>query len=456
MSIKELIDSLLLRRKLFFFLAALSVVLCSAGLKANENYTAEIIIKYIGASAEEGLAENGEKINPYEINSSQVVKNAVTELGLNKSNIERICRSITITPIISIAEQEKHASWLDKFSDYEKNEEGKKHTVYYSVKYTTPEGKDYAKRMLSAIISQYRLYYVKKYTYGNDVTQLPGEAALQYDYYDTVDMLRKKINANIEYISDIAASDTDYRSPKTGYSLMDLVNEYTSLRDRNLSIAEQTTLENGITKDAGYLKNSLQNKIIDAQYEIELNSKKAETQKTLMTVYSEKNRQYLWDKDSNKNSGDSESSQVRENVERDQYYTHNKTVYDNLVLDYAKYRTNALNNDIDRQIYESDIKSFSESTNNEDQQMQLLNILKTTCENFNELYELTSNTIDDYNIYKSAKSIESISGVVSRKTASTIFYYGVSIIIAMAFGVFLSVLFAYLKKGKEFNNDKSL
>ena len=58
--------------------------------------------------------------------------------------------------------------------------------------YKTSEGDDYAKRMLSAIISQYRLYYVEKYTYSSDITELSGEAAMQYDYYDTVDMLREK------------------------------------------------------------------------------------------------------------------------------------------------------------------------------------------------------------------------------------------------------------------------
>lgn len=449
MSIRDFISSISSHKRIFAFLIALSVVLCSIGLKITESHTAEIIIKYICNSAEEGLTENGQEINPYEINSSLVVKNAVSTLGFKNTNIEGICRNITVTPIVPTSEQEKYASWIDKFSDYEKNEDNRKHTVYYSVKYMTSDGKDYAKRMLSAVISQYRLYYVEKYTYSNDITKLSGEAAMQYDYYDTVDMLREKINSNIEYLSKISSADNDYRSPQTGYSLLDLAAEYKSLSEQELSVAERMIVENGITKNAWYLRDSLQNKMTEAQYDIELNNKKADTQKGLMAVYSEKNKQYLWDNNSKNNDDSSESSQVRENVERDEYYIQTKSVYDNLVLDYVKYRTNSLNADIDRQRYEADINSFPDGFSNKELQNELEKRLTNTCEKFNDLYSLTKNTIDDYNTYKSAKSIECISGVVAHKSTSTVFYYTVSLVIALMLGVVLSVLLGYINKKED-------
>ena len=93
--------------------------------------------------------------------------------------------------------------------------------MYYSVKYTTSKGNDYAKRMLSAVFSQYRLYYVERYTYSYDITNLSGDVAMQHDYYDTVDVLRKKINSNIEYLARVYEAEKNYRSPQTGYSLLD-------------------------------------------------------------------------------------------------------------------------------------------------------------------------------------------------------------------------------------------
>ena len=446
MSIRDFIISILDHKRIFVFLIALSVVLCSIGLKLTESHTAEIIIKYICDSAEEGLTENGQKIHPYEINSSLVVKNAVSALGLQNTNIEGICRNITVTPSIPTSEQEKYASWIEKFSDYEKNEDEKKSTVYYSVKYTSPVGKDYAKRMLSAVISQYRLFYVGKYTYSSDITQLPGETAMQYDYYDTVDMLQEKIKSNIDYLSRIASADNDYRSPRTGYSLLDLAAEYKSLSEQDLSVAERMIVENGITKNAWYLRNSLQNKATESQYEIELNNKKAETQRNLMSVYSAKNEQHLWDENNRSEDENSESPQVRENVARDKVYAQTKSVYDNLVLDYVKYRTDSLNADIDKQRYENDINSFPAGFSNKELQDELEKRLADTCEKYNNLYALTKSTIEDYNTYKSAKSIECISGVVSHKSTSTVFYYAVSIILALMLGVVLSVLLTYLRK----------
>ena len=445
MSIRDLIKSMISCKRIFAFLIAFSIVLCSIGLQATESSTAEIIIKYICDTAEDGLTENGQEINPYEINSPLVVKNAVEKLGLDTSNIESICRDITVTPIVSTAEQEKYASWIEQFSDYENTEEEKKHTVYYSVTYKTSEGEDYAKRMLSAVISQYRLFYVEKYTYSSDITELSGEAAMQYDYYDTVDMLREKINSNIEYLSNIYAEGNNYHSPHTGYSVLDLAAEYKSLAEQELSVAERMIVESGITKNAWYLRNSLQNKVTDAQYEIDLNNQKAETQKNLMSVYAEKNRQYLWDNNSQNNEDGNESSQVRENVERDEYYVQSKSVYDNLALDYVKYRTDALNTEIDKQRYQNDINSFPDGFSDTALQNELEAKLESICASFSNLYERTKETIEDYNAYKSAKSIECISGVVVQDQTSTVFYYTISLAIALMLGVVISVLLGYMR-----------
>lgn len=447
MQIRDFLNGLYEHKRIFVILAAISIVICAVKLKVSENYTSEILIKYISANAEDGLAENGEKIDPYEIKSSIIIKNALSELGLKTTNIDEISRNITVTPIIPTAEQEKYASWIDKFSDYENNEEEKKNTVYYSVKYTTSKGNDYAKRMLSAVISQYRLYYVENYTYSYDITALSGEAVMQYDYYDTADTLRKKIRSNTEYLSRVYEAEKDYRSPQTGYSLLDLIAEYRSLLQQDLSVAERTIMENGITKDAAYLKSNLKNKITEAEYEAELSEKKAETQKELMTLYSEKNKQYLWDRsEQNRDGSDSENSQVRAGVERDDIYTQNKSVYDRLVLDYVAYRTAALNTEIDKQRIENDMNSFPDDFSDAELQSALEESLKSTVDKYNVLYSLTKDTIGDYNAYKSAQSIASVSGVVAHKMSSTVFSYAVGLVLAVMLGFLICGVLVYIEK----------
>ena len=230
---------------------------------------------------------------------------------------------------------------------------------------------------------------------------------------------------------------------------MDLIAEYKSLTERDLSVAECMVIENGITKNAWYLRNTLHNKMTDAAYDVDLNNKKAETQKGLMTIYSDKNKQYLWDRDGrNKDEDDSESTQVRENTERDVNYVRNKSVYDQLVLDYVNYRTTALNTEIDRQHYETDANSFSDDFSDKELQNVLETSLKNTCKKFNELYSLTKATIEDYNFYKSAQSIACISGVVAHKTASTVFYYAVSFVLALMLGFLICGVLVYIKKNE--------
>lgn len=435
-------------RRITAFLVALSVLLCTANLKMSESYTAQIVIKYTDPRAEEGLTENGRQINPYEINSPLVVKNALSVLGLKNVSTEVVCSGLTITPIVPTAEDEKYASWIAQFSDYENTEEQKRHTVYYSVEFTTSLGKDYAKRVLNAVISQYRLYYVENYTFNKDITNLSGEAALEYDYYDTVDMLRKKINKNIEYLTQIASDDVDYRSPQNGYSLTDLAAEYKLLAERELSVAERTVVENGLAKNALSLKNTLQNKMTLASYDIELNTNMSETQKTLMDVYSEKNKQYLWDEqhaiDDIYGTG-TVGSQVRENIERNTAYVQGTSVYDRLVLDYVRYKTTALNAEIDRQRYETDAAGFSDMSGNTVLRGDLEKRLQSTCDSFNALYALTKKTLTDYNSYKAAQSITCISGVVAHKTANTIFLYAVSFVLAVMMGLFISGVLVYIK-----------
>ena len=94
------------------------------------------------------------------------------------------------------------------------------------------------------------------------------------------------------------------------------------------------------------------------------------------------------------------------------------------------------------------LDSFPDGFSNKELQNALETSLKNTCEKFNELYSLTKDTIDDYNSYKSAQSIACISGVVAHKTASTVFYYAVGLVLALMFGFLICGVLVYIKKNE--------
>lgn len=452
MSVHDFFDGIIKHKRIIAFLVAAAVVLCTFGLNVTESNTAKIVIKYLGNKATQGLTENGEEINPYEISSPTVIKNAALQLGFTNVNVEEIRRDITITPIIPTAEEEKYASWIKNFSNYDDNEDNKEHTVYYAVSFTSSHSKDYTMNMLSAIINQYRLYYVGKYTNNSDITELSGEAVQQYDYYETVDLLRKKINSNVKYLNNIVTGDFDYRSHKSGYSMQDLITEYRSLTERDLAICERMILESGAAKDAALLRDNISDKIIAAQKDSDLNAQNAQTNLGLMRVFAEKNQQYLWDEFEN---DEEQSSQVREEVERDEVYTQEKSTYDELMLDYVKYRTDSENLLIDKAYYENAKASFGADYSDDAMKQEIEKNLAQTCNKFNEIYNLTKATIEDYNEFKSSRSIENISGVIVQNTVNSVFYYGVSVILAFAFGIVLCVVVELFNKKKQTQNDEA-
>lgn len=450
MTINDFFSGLWKYKKILVFLTALAILLCSVSISIMERSTAEVIIKYLSEDAKWGWTDTGEPLNPYEIASATVVQNAMDEIGIGGVNAEDICRNIEITPIVPTAEEEKYASWIDNFANYEDTEEDKEEPVYYSVKFTTSAGRDFAKAMLSAVVNQYRLYYMENYIYSSDIMNLEGEVVLQHDYYETVDMLMKKISSNIEYLENIASSDLDYRSPHTGYSINDLISKYKALNNRQLAVANRIVLDGGISKDYNYFKSALETIIIDSENESKLNADNAATSKTLMELYAAKNKEYLWDMNDRDNEHDAsgQDSQVREDVERDYTYTQEMTTYDQLVLDYVDYRSVESNALFDKEMYENVKSSFSHSSASEDTIKNLEQLLSDTCNDFNELYNETKLTLDDYNDLKSGRSIERVSDIVVRTDINTVLYYAVSVCAALIIGVGLSVLFVISEKRK--------
>ena len=62
-----------------------------------------------------------------------------------------------------------------------------------------------------------------------DITLISEDAVMQYDYFETAELLEGKIRNNIGYLNNIISGDTDFRSAQTGYSMRDLANAYDSL-----------------------------------------------------------------------------------------------------------------------------------------------------------------------------------------------------------------------------------
>lgn len=441
MTVTDIQNALVKYKRPLALFVAIAVLLCHFYLMFAQTHTATVYIKYLGENAENGQAADGSVLKPYEITDSYVVGEALKQLGVNDIRASSLAQKIKVTPIISTAEKEKYASWIDRFATYEETEENKLNPIYYVIQFETDEGIQFAQDFLGALIQQYRLHYAQKYVGQRAVVAETESAILNSDYFIAAQRLQERLETNIKYLNTIVNGDKNYRSPSTGYSIGDLAAAHDFLLETRLAPTNRYILDLGISKDADTLIASLRHSIDNAQLDSEKNAQKAETQEQLMVLYAEKNYEYMWEVA----DGDSQNSQVREDSERDKRYTTVKTTYDQMMLDYVSYATQSRDLLIDKAYKESYLSQFTSvsSTNTE-----LDETMEEIYREYQQLHDLTVRTLEDYNAYQSAQHILQVSGIQVEETLPDLLFYAVSGILSVGLGV-VCVLFLELKREKK-------
>lgn len=428
------------KRPLALFVAA-AVLLCHFYLGIAQTHTATVYIKYLGENAENGQAANGAVLKPYEITDSYVVGEALKQLEINDIKASSLAQKITVTPVLSIAEQEKYASWIDRFSSYEETEDDKLNPVYYCIQFESEDGIQFARDFLGALVQQYRIHYAQKYVGQRMVVAETESAILNADYFTAAQRIQERLESNMDYLRTIVDGDINYRSPKTGYSVSDLIDAYAFLLETRLAPVNRYILDLGISKDADTLIASLRHSIDNAQLDSEKNAQKAETQEQLMALYAEKNYEYMWEVI----DGDEDNSQVRHDAERDKRYSTVKTTYDQMMLDYVGYATKSRDLLIDKAYNESYLSQFTTvSATSEALDEELDGIFAE----YQQLHNLTVRTLEDYNDFRPARYLMQVSGVQVEETLPDLLYYAVTGILSAGLGV-LCVLFLELKREKK-------
>lgn len=441
MTVTDIQDILLKHKRPLALFVAIVVLLCHFYLGFAQTHTATVYIKYLGKNAENGQAANGSVLKPYEITDSYVVGEALKQLGINDIKASSLAQKITVTPVLSKAEQEKYASWIDQFSSYEETEDNKLNPVYYCIQFKSEDGIQFARDFLGALVQQYRLHYAQKYVGEYMVVAETESAILKADYFIAAQRLQGRLENNMEYLNTIVSGDKNYRSPSTGYSISDLIDAHDFLLETRLAPVNRYILDLGISKDADTLIASLHNSIDNAQMNSEKNAQKAETQEQLMALYAEKNYEYMWEVI----DGDEDNSQVRHDAERDNRYNTVKTTYDQMMLDYVGYATTSRDLLIDKAYNESYLSQFTTVSATSD---ALDEDMDEIYAEYQQLHDLTTRTLEDYNNYMASQHLMQVSGVQVEETLPDLLFYAVSGILSVGLGV-VCVLFLELKREKK-------
>lgn len=441
MTVTDIQNILLKYKRPLCLFVAIVMLLCHFYLGISQTYTATVYIKYVGENAESGQTANGSALKPYEITDSYVVGEALKQLGINDMKSSSLAQKITVTPVLSTAEQQKYASWIDQFTSYEETEDNKLNPVFYCIKLESVDDIQFARDFLGALVQQYRIHYAQKYVGERMIVAETESAILNADYFLAAQRLQKRLESNMDYLETIVNIDKNYRSPSTGYSISDLIDAHDFLLETSLAPVNRYILDLGISKDADTLIASLRHSIDNAQLDSDKNAQKADTQEELMALYAEKNYEYLWEV----LDGDEDSSQVRHDAERNNRYNAIKTTYDQMVMEYVGYATASRDLLIDKAYNESYLSQFTTvSATNEALDTEMASIYGE----YLQLHDLTVRTLEDYNTYLGAQHLMQVSGVQVNKALPDLLYYAVGGILSIGLGV-VFVLFLELKREKK-------
>jgi len=441
MTVTDIQNILLKYKRPLALFVAIVVLLCHFYLGIAQSHTATVYIKYLGENAENGQTPNGSVLKPYEITDSYVVGEALKQLGINDIKASTLAQKITVTPVLSTAEEEKYASWIDQFSSYEETEDDKLNPVFYCIQFESENGIQFARDFLGALVQQYRIHYAQKYVGQRMVVAETESAILNADYFIAAQRLQERMEHNMDYMESIVDGDINYRSPSTGYSISDLIDAHDFLLETRLAPVNRYILDLGISKDTDTLIASLRHSIDNAQLDSEKNAQKADTQEELMALYAEKNYEYMWEVV----DGDEDNSQVRHDAERDERYNAVKTTYDQMVLDYVGYATTSRDLLIDKAYNESYLSQFTTVSATSD---ALDEDMDEIYAEYQQLHDLTTRTLEDYNNYMASQHLMQVSGVQVEETLPDLLFYAVSGILSVGLGV-VCVLFLELKREKK-------
>lgn len=227
-------------------------------LQTMQSYTATVVIDYAYSGAENGLAPDNTELKVSDIYSSNVVSQAIRNLGLDEKNypIDVVRQAIKVTEV-----EDDSVTAVNEAL----NEEGEtsdlratKYEVSYKIKsvMNSREAKAIAQALLEEILDVYFTEFSK--TYINTVSVVNSTSTVNqgnYDYIEQVEILDSALTKTIESLQDRATASPGFYSPETGYSFSELANQFSLLYETKISQLYSYILRHRVTKDQNTLLN---------------------------------------------------------------------------------------------------------------------------------------------------------------------------------------------------------
>lgn len=383
----------------------------------NQVYSAQSIIKYTYAKAEEGKTPNDADLDVSEIFSSTVVKEAIENLGLS-TNVDRIRSGGTVTSIIPDDVQTTQEAKMEKGEDVEEY-----HPTEYVVTLSVSSSysTEYARTMLDEILSCYFASFGEKYV---DYSTIPNNAAAldgqNYDYIEQAEILNNAVDEITSSLGSCQSAHPEFVSSTTGLSLADLFDEYTYVSDVEIPYLFSEILGGRLTQNREVLLKKYQDRYNSHIMNGNVDSEKVAAVLEVIQSYGDKNRDgSLYYQGTDSASGNSGGFVLGDVYEEDNDVDRT-TVYDDLISDYVMILNRQSNNTIDAAYCQYIINTFQDApagdtaANQAFTQQSVEEEISALQSRLNSLYESLSLTMKEYNEYCGAVNL----GILSSTTVS--------------------------------------
>lgn len=409
-----------------------------------QQYTAATVIEYTGRRASEGLSPDGNPIDTTEIYATNLVAQAMKELGIDytEATTDDIRMNIHVEPIVTEEDLLVQQSKLDNGQeDYELK------PTRYLVSFScgVRNGKDYPRKVLNQILQEYAGYYGKAHVNtslaANPVSDITGKG---YDYLEMAEVMDDTLTNIIDHLSDKVDWNGEFRSSRTGMGFQDLKNEFEFIRDVEVRQLFSEILVGRITKDRDLLLDKYQNRNNDLKISNSAASFEIERIRGIIGAYENAMEEFGTSYTSDA-EGEEEESALRNNVLPDVYDNGDMdedgnwtpvdrtAEYDQLLMKYIEDRTLYEHNLIDTEYnnYVLEVFAHAPAGSSQEDQERIQGEIERLAEKINSLQGIYYETNDEYNEYLGAQNIMMLSSVrVTEKFPILIF----TVLIVVIFG----------------------
>ena len=446
LTIWDLIKYLYKHKILIVAAVILSFFAAKLYVRRIQTYSAEAVIKYKDACVSEGLAIDGSQFDVNEIVAPKVIANANKDLSFNVTE-DGIRANTKIIPVIPSSEENLQTA-KEKLG-----EEHEYHPNVFRIRYNGNHSYYETRDTLDKLIENYFKYYNEKYLYLASVSEIDYDLNKgNFDYIEQAEILQENIDGTISILNEYVGNGK-YRSPSTGYTFSDLINEFEYLSEYKLPLIFSRIYAAKLTQNRDLLIDKYTERKEQNELQTKNCSEKAVLAADRMDAYVEANVDVPNSYNSNIAEGDDNVTIIQDVHDDLNRTVQSQTTYDSLMKNYVTDSVSANDNVIDAEHCANVINIFStpaaSNVDYAEYEELVKNDIDVTLNQLKELYKTAFALIDDYNEYVPTMHIESLTGIRYYENVYESFYCMIAIVLGFALSCMLALTVEIMKRYSE-------